>query len=61
MSLEASELILNEDQSIYHLNLHPEDISETIILVGDPARVARVSACFDSLEIQKSKREFVSA
>ncbi|MFZ9030273.1 MAG: phosphorylase [Bacteroidetes bacterium] len=60
MSLEASELILNEDQSIYHLNLHPEDISETIILVGDPARVARVSACFDSLEIQKSKREFVT-
>ncbi|MEJ2585920.1 MAG: nucleoside phosphorylase [Robiginitalea sp.] len=60
MSLEASELILNADQSIYHLNLHPEDIADTVILVGDPGRVAKVSAYFDSLEIQKSKREFVT-
>lgn len=60
MSLEASELILNSDQSIYHLNLHPEDIAETVILVGDPGRVSRVSAYFDSLEVEKSKREFVT-
>ncbi len=60
MSLEASELILNADQSIYHLNLHPEDIADTIILVGDPGRVARVSEYFDSLEVRKSKREFIT-
>lgn len=60
MSFEASELILNSDQSIYHLNLHPEDIAETVILVGDPGRVAKVSAYFDSLEVEKSKREFVT-
>ena len=60
MSFEASELILNSDQSIYHLNLHPEDIAETVILVGDPGRVSKVSAYFDSLEVEKSKREFVT-
>lgn len=60
MSLEASELILNEDQSIYHLNLHPEDLAETVLLVGDPGRVAKISAYFDSLEVRKSKREFVT-
>ena len=60
MSFEASELILNKDQSIYHLNLHPQDVAETVILVGDPGRVARISAYFDSVEIRKSKREFVT-
>ena len=60
MSFEASELILNKDQSIYHLNLHPQDVAETVILVGDPGRVAKISAYFDSVEIRKSKREFVT-
>ena len=60
MSLEASELILNPDQSIYHLNLHPEDLADTVILVGDPGRVARVSRYFEYVEVQKSKREFVT-
>ena len=56
--LAASELILNEDGSIYHLNLLPEDIAEKIILVGDPDRVAKVSKHFDKVEIKKNKREF---
>lgn len=56
--LAASELILNEDGSIYHLNLLPEDIAEKIILVGDPDRVPRVSKYFDSIEVKKNKREF---
>ena len=56
--LAASELILNEDGSIYHLNLHPEDIAEKIILVGDPDRVPKVSEYFDIVEIRKNKREF---
>jgi uridine phosphorylase len=56
--LAASELILNEDGSVYHLNLLPEDIAEKIILVGDPDRVAKVSKYFDKVEVKKNKREF---
>ncbi|WP_419867865.1 nucleoside phosphorylase [Chryseobacterium sp. CT-SW4] len=56
--LAASELVLNDDGSVYHLNLLPEDIADKIILVGDPDRVARVSQFFDSVEIKKNKREF---
>ncbi|MGB5654808.1 MAG: nucleoside phosphorylase [Robiginitalea sp.] len=58
MSLKASELILNADQSVYHLNLHPEDVASTVILVGDPGRVPKVSRHFDHVEVKKSKREF---
>ena len=55
-----SELILNTDGSIYHLNLCPEDIASKIILVGDPDRVPSVSQFFDTIRIQKQKREFVT-
>lgn len=58
MHLSPSELILNADGSIYHLNLLPGDISDTIITVGDPDRVAEVSNHFDTVEIKKGKREF---
>ena len=51
--LAASELVLNEDGSVYHLNLLPEDIAEKIILVGDPDRVPKVSQYFDKIEIKK--------
>ena len=60
MTIPESELILNSDGSIYHLNLKPEDIADTIIFVGDPDRVATVSGFFDSVEIKKSKREFTT-
>lgn len=56
--LAASELVLNPDGSVYHLNLLPEDIAEKIILVGDPDRVPKVSKYFDKIEIKKNKREF---
>lgn len=56
--LAASELVLNEDGSVYHLNLLPEDIADKIILVGDPDRVPKVSKYFDKVEIKKNKREF---
>ncbi len=56
--LAASELVLNDDGSVYHLNLLPEDIADKIVLVGDPDRVAKVSAFFDKVEIKKNKREF---
>ncbi|MGB0864432.1 MAG: nucleoside phosphorylase [Saprospiraceae bacterium] len=58
--MQSSELILNSDGSIYHLHLHPEDISDTIITVGDPNRVADVSKYFDTIEIKKAYREFVT-
>ncbi len=55
-----SELIINPDGSIYHLNLRPEQIASTIITVGDPGRVEKVSRYFDSIEEKTSKREFVT-
>lgn len=53
-----SELILNSDGSIYHLNLLPEDIGDYIITVGDPERVDMVAQNLDSIELSKQKREF---
>ncbi|MES2381325.1 MAG: nucleoside phosphorylase [Bacteroidota bacterium] len=58
--IPASELILNDDNSIYHLHLLPTDIAETIVFVGDQERVPEVSKYFDRIEIQKAKREFVT-
>ncbi|MEX0290621.1 MAG: nucleoside phosphorylase [Flavobacteriaceae bacterium] len=58
MQLGPSELILNADNSIYHLSLLPEDIADTIITVGDPDRVWDVSKYFDFIEVEKNKREF---
>ena len=58
MPIKESELILNPDGSVYHLNLKPEDIANTIIFVGDPDRVAFVTKHFDSIEFETHKREF---
>lgn len=58
--ISESDLIINEDGSIYHLNLRPEDIADTIITVGDQERVAEVSKHFDSIELKKGKREFIT-
>lgn len=58
MKIKSSELILNANQSIYHLNLRKQDVADTIILVGDQDRVPRVSKYFDSVEFQTQKREF---
>ena len=58
MSLAASEFILNADGSIYHLQLKLENLAKTVILVGDPDRVERVSAFFDNIEFSVKKREF---
>lgn len=58
--MNAAELILNPDGSIYHLNLLPEDIAPTVILVGDPGRVSKVSNFFDTIDVIKSKREFLT-
>jgi uridine phosphorylase len=58
MPLKESELIINPDGSIYHLNLKPSEVADTIITVGDPDRVASVSKYFDTIEVKKHKREF---
>ena len=47
--LAASELVLNDDGSVYHLNLLPEDIADKVLLVGDPDRVLKVSKFFDTV------------
>lgn len=58
--LSEADLILNPDGSVYHLNLLPKHISDTIITVGDPARVYRVSQYFDDIEFEMNKREFIT-
>ncbi|NNM17842.1 MAG: nucleoside phosphorylase [Croceitalea sp.] len=60
MPIEESELILNSDGSIYHLNLLPEDIADIIITVGDQERVPQVSKYFDTIALKKGKREFIT-
>lgn len=56
----ASELVLNNDGSVYHLALHPDEIGEIIITGGDPNRVAAISRHFDRIDVQRQKREFVT-
>jgi|TARA_B110000238_G_C16136733_1_gene444095 uridine phosphorylase len=58
MAIRQSELILNEDGSIYHLNLKPENIAKDIIFVGDQDRVDKITHLFDSIEFTTQKREF---
>ena len=55
-----TDLILNKDGSVYHLNLKPGNVAETIILVGDPGRVHRVSQHFDDVEFEMNQREFIT-
>jgi len=60
MQIQSSELVLTPDGAVYHLNLHPENIGHTIILVGDPGRVGEVSKHFDSIDFQTQSREFIT-
>jgi uridine phosphorylase len=59
--IRESELIINSDGSIFHLHLKPEQIADSIILVGDPGRVNMISKMFSSVEFMVSNREFVTA
>ncbi len=59
-AIPESELIINKNGTVYHLNLLPEHISDTIITVGDPDRVAMVSKYFDEIEVEITKREFIT-
>jgi uridine phosphorylase len=56
--IPSSELILNPDGSVYHINLLPEQIAHDIIFVGDQNRVEKITKHFDSIEFSTQKREF---
>jgi uridine phosphorylase len=58
--IAASELIINDRGAVYHLDLRPEELATTVITVGDPDRVPQVSKYFDSIEVKRQHREFVS-
>jgi uridine phosphorylase len=58
--IAESELIINPRGSIYHLDVRPDELADDIITVGDPDRVEQVSQHFDSVEIKRSHREFVT-
>jgi uridine phosphorylase len=58
--IAESELIINERGAVYHLDLRPEEIAGTIITVGDPGRVKEVSKHFDSIEVKRHHREFIT-
>ena len=58
--IAPSELIINDRGAIYHLNVRPEEIADTVILVGDPDRVVKVSNHFDRIEHKLHHREFIT-
>lgn len=58
MKYESSELIINEDGSIFHLHIKPEQLADRIILVGDPGRVDTVASHFETKECEIQSREF---
>jgi uridine phosphorylase len=60
MTLPSSELVLNPDGSIYHLKLQPEQLADTVIVVGDQGRVETISKHFDIIECRVQNREFVT-
>jgi uridine phosphorylase len=59
-TIPSTELIITEEGRIYHLDLKPDEIGQTIILVGDQERVPTISKYFDRIEFKRSKREFVT-
>ncbi|NDE77820.1 MAG: phosphorylase, partial [Chitinophagaceae bacterium] len=58
--IASSELILNDRGAVYHLDLRPEEIASTIVTVGDPGRVKEVSKYFDTIEVSRQHREFIT-
>ena len=56
--IPASELIINDDGSVFHLHLKPEQLTDNIILVGDPGRVEMVASFFDTRDFDVQSREF---
>lgn len=59
-TIPSSELIINDDGSIFHLHLKPKQLADTVLLVGDPGRVEMVASYFDTQECRVANREFVT-
>lgn len=59
-TIKSTDLLINNDGSIYHLCLLPEQLADSVIVVGDPGRVAEVSHHFDHIECKVQNREFVT-
>jgi uridine phosphorylase len=57
-TISSSELIINADGSVFHLHITPEQLADTVVLVGDPARVEQVASHFDTREMSVASREF---
>ena len=58
--IAESELIINERGAVYHLDLRPEELAGTVVTVGDPDRVREISKYFDSIEVKRQHREFIT-
>ena len=56
-TIPASQLVLNNEGAVYHLNLHPDQLADNVILVGDPGRVDMVASLFDTIEVERENRE----
>lgn len=56
-AIPASQLVLNSEGAVYHLGLHPEDLADDVILVGDPSRADLVASYFDTIEVKHQNRE----
>lgn len=60
MHYSDSELILNDRGGVYHLGIRPEELAQTVLLVGDPDRVKQIASFFDTIEVNHQHREFVT-
>ena len=58
--IPASQLVLNNEGAVYHLALHPEELADDVILVGDPGRVDTIAAYFEKIEVKRQNRELWS-
>ena len=59
-AIPASQLVLNSEGTVYHLGLHPEELADDVILVGDPGRVDMIAAYFEKIEVRRQNRELWS-
>ena len=59
-SIPASQLVLNSEGAVYHLNLHPDQLADDVILVGDPNRVDMIASFFDKVEVKRENRELIT-
>lgn len=59
-AIPASQLVLNNEGAVYHLGLHPEELADDVILVGDPGRVDTIASHFEKIEVKRQNRELWS-